>query len=405
VDTPSSHSVTLITGSSQAFSREPAIDAARVVTMVLVVVLHACVAYMAFPIPGLLWPVQEKPVEGSTAAWFCDAVFHLSRVLSVPLATLIAGFVGARALQRHSRREFVRERWHRLGVPLLYCIVLVLVPLYLIWAWGWIKRGWAAPEHILHGRFGPAVQPHLYGLAHLWYLQYMLVYAGLLAWAWPWIQRARAAGKLRLVLRHGQEKLGHTIGHAVGQVVLCMCVIAPALVLWPTSVQGFHNGFLPEPGQFVKHLCLFVMGVLMGMSTLPLRQQTRCWSVSAIVALSAAWFVLDQLHARHEKTVGAQWQLMAGVTILIGSGISAMLGGLVRVMDFVPASLYQRVRQLAQASMWVYLVHLIPQGVAVVLLYRVDMPVVVKMLIVSAVGLGVPLLVWWIRHPNPNESG
>lgn len=371
--------------------------------MVLVVLLHACAAYMLRPVPGLLWPVQEPPGSDDRFAWLCDGLFHLARVIAVPLATVVAGFVAARALERHSRREFLRDRWKRLGRPLLICIPLVLVPMYLIWAWGWIKRGWAAPEHILHVRFGPAVQPNLYGFAHLWYLQYMLLYVLLLAGAWPWIARVRTSSA-------GQRAI-NILSHSLVAPALLAGLLTLILYHWPTSVLRFHNGFVPEPGQFLKHLLLLLAGVLMAISTaqttdqarLTLADRTRWWWLLAPIALASAWFLLKALRAGLSPT-GDDLRLVAAAAAgTIATGVWAMLGLLARVMRLA-TSATASVRWLAEASLWVYLVHLIPQGLCVVLLYQAGVPGPLKMLLVLLAGLVVPLAAWrWSRTTRLGE--
>jgi hypothetical protein len=371
--------------------------------MLLVVLLHACAAYMLRPVPGLLWPVQEPPAPEDRFAWLCDGLFHLARVIAVPLATVVAGFVAARALERHSRWEFLRDRWKRLGRPLLICIPLVLVPMYLIWAWGWIKRGWAAPEHILHVRFGPAVQPNLYGFAHLWYLQYMLLYVLLLAGAWPWITRVRTS-------RAGQRAI-NILSHSLVAPALLAGLLTLILYLWPTSVLRFHNGFVPETGQFVKHLLLLLAGVLMAISTsrMPdqaratLADRTRWWWILTPIALVSTGVLLGTLHAGLRPVDHDLLLVAASAAGTIAAGVWAILGLLARVMRLVTQATAST-RWLAESSLWVYLVHLIPQGLCVVLLYEASVPGPLKLLLVLLAGLVVPLAAWrWIRTTRLGE--
>jgi hypothetical protein len=357
--------------------------------MVLVVLLHACAAYMLRPVSGLLWPVQEPPAPDDSLAWLCDGLFHFTRVLAVPLATVVAGFVAARALQRHTRREFLRDRWKRLGRPLLLCIPLVLVPMYLIWAWGWIKRGWAAPEHILHVRFGPAVQTNLYGFAHLWYLQYMLLYVLLLALTWPWIAR--------LLANPVSQRAINILSHPLIAPALLAAVLTPILYFWPTSILGFHNGFIPEPGQFVKHLLLLLAGVFMAISSTnavrsSLVALTRSWWILLPVALASAWVLLAALHQGLEPAQSAQRVIAASASITIATGVWSILGLLAWLVPTLSEPIQTSIRRLAEASLWVYLTHLIPQGIAIVLLYRVQFPILVKLMIVWHAGVVVPML-------------
>ena len=244
-------------------SREVGLDVARVLAMVCVVLLHACVASMMFPMQRLLWPVQDPPnqdlqnvharassgVAGIDVAdgglYWVDAAFHVLRCLGVPLVSVAAGFVAARALERKGARAFLMERRRRLGGALVLGVVLILPAMYVVWGWGWTLRGWASWANVADIRFGPAVQPNLYGLGHLWYLEYLLLYSLIAAVWWK-------CGLPRV------SQFAARVGvMPVTRIAIALSVLGPVLTLWPSSVVSFHNGFIPEPGQFIKHGLFF----------------------------------------------------------------------------------------------------------------------------------------------------
>lgn len=388
--------------------RQPGLDAARVASMLLVVVLHAVVAYRFAPMWGLLWPVQESPkgamwglMEGWHVWWF-DRIFWFVRALGVPIITVVAGYFAAKALADHGVRAFLRERVRRLLVPLVVGTATVLVVMYLIWAWGWVLRGWAAPEHILAVRFGPDVQPNLYGFAHLWYLQYLLLLclglAGVVALtrrlAPGWALDARRAGWLsKLPAR------------------LLWAGVPMVLVQWasPAVLLLFTNGFLPQP-KLAWYAVLFAVGVMAyraeaaprdGNKRRPwlspgLASLARWWWLELALALIALPFYIAfaqewiQTKGQAPDASTTRWMLAISGTVVTLCGSCGLIGALlVLVRTPRPALSW-----LAGAGFWVYLMHLPFQGLACVLLYRQPIDAALKVLVGVVVGLGGPLALW-----------
>ncbi len=277
-----------------ATSREATLDVARVVAMVCVVLLHACVASMMFPMQRLLWPVQDGPVTHANhdGLYWVDGLFHVLRCLGVPLVSVAAGFVAKRALERKGPKAFLLERRRRLGRALIVGVALILPAMYFVWAWGWTQRGWASWANVGDIRFGPAVQPNLYGLGHLWYLEYLLLYS-LMAAAWWMCGLARVS-----------EVAARVAMLPVVRIAVALAVLAPVLTLWPSSVVSFHNGFIPEPGQFIKHGLFFVWGLMLAC---PERDKGNAGGVSEITR-ATRWWVGELLLAG----VGA-WMLLLGM--------------------------------------------------------------------------------------------
>jgi hypothetical protein len=186
-----------ITNEPPGTSRDVFWDCCRAAGTCIVVALHGLVAYTFFVVPGLLWSVRERGwgPAGSTRvqtlasgeSWAIDGALWLLRACGVPMMALIAGWFAAKSLKSREPGAFVRERARRLGVPLLVGGAMVLPVMYLVWAVGWIAQGEAEWSHIAHVRFARHLQPQLYGLAHLWFVSYLLSYCVVLAgvwWAW-----------------------------------------------------------------------------------------------------------------------------------------------------------------------------------------------------------------------------
>lgn len=403
-----------------AGAREVSLDVARVIAMCCVVLEHACVATMLFPMQRLLWPVQDRPPEqpgaigglGSDGLYWVDALFHIVRGLGVPLVTVAAGFVAMRALERKGAHAFLAERRRRLGGALLLGVALVLPAMYVVWAWGWTQRGWASWANVADVRFGPAVQPNLYGLGHLWYLEYLLIYSLIAAawWTYGVRRKSRAAGE------SGVSQFAARVAvMPVARVAIALGVLAPALTLWPSSVVSFHNGFIPEPGQFIKYFLFFAWGMALARTVEGrkhgVRAATKWWVADLLLAGVGAWILLVGMIHLHDNVwpeeprwprlpfapdvKGFEWQrfeTMVGASLLSVCGCFGLLG----LSERVAARAGRFVRWFAESTMVVYLLHLIPIGVCCVLWYKVDVPVVVKIGSGFVVGMGLPLLGRWV---------
>ena len=131
------------------------IDALRGLLMVLGVVLHAALIYMS----GSDWVVSD-PGQSAVFGYVYEGI-HAFRM---PAFFVISGLLTERMLRKGAGR-FVRDRFVRLGVPLLTtAIVLNAVQTYLVYG----------PEVGLAGAWAVYVDGRWVG--HLWFIVYLLVY-------------------------------------------------------------------------------------------------------------------------------------------------------------------------------------------------------------------------------------
>ena len=278
--------------------------------------------------------------------------------------TVAAGFVAMRALERKGVKAFLNERRRRLGGALLLGVAVILPVMYFIWAWGWTLRGWASWANVADVRFGPAVQPNLYGLGHLWYLEYLLLYSLIAAVLWKTMFVKVPQSAARILVR------------PVERVALALGVLAPVLTLWPSCVVSFHNGFIPEPGQFIKYFLFFVWGMMLArcvergessgvQNGQGIHHATRWWVADLLLASVGAWMLLVGMTHLHDNVwpepprwprlpflpdlEGFSWQryeVMAGAALLSVCGCFGVVGLCERVAAWSGA----RVRWLDRLS-------------------------------------------------------
>jgi len=362
----------------------PGLAALRGGAMLLGVLLHALIPYLSKPVPGLLWPVRE-PAPMSTGI---DAVYWLIHGFRVPLFFVLAGMFAHWACAKHGPREFLRRRLRRLGVPLLLGTMTIIPLMYLVWSWGWVKSGLAEPSHIGHVRFGHNMQRDLYGFAHLWFLEYLLIYCGILA-LWRAIsQRGKRDGDAAGSISSEPSTLPNRWFASLPALAVVVVAVPTAGVLWwdPRCLTEFHHWFLPRWSEFLYHGWFFIVGVLIGARPYALHLASRVWWAWLGAAPFAFWIMLRAVQAApHEQNLA----LAASAAAYAWCMSLGLLGLVVRCVPRVGTV----ARYLSDRAYWLYVSHPPFVGLVQVLLHRVDVPVWAKVALafVGAVGAGLAL--------------
>ena len=222
------------------------LDAVRAFAGLSVVLLHSCVPYLVHPMPGLSWPVRDTP---STAI---DLLFWSIELFIMPLFLVLAGFFAWQTLERRGPRALVTHRARRLLIPLTFGILFVL-PLDLYsWVTGWVAEGLVSPIKLRSLKFDDGVDKDLWGLSHLWFLQYLFIYiTGVACFGWahrrfPWLRRFQPSLFSAVAL---------TI--ALGSVVL---------YFHPQVVWGFQHSFFPVASKWLYSGIFFVFGMILAVN-------------------------------------------------------------------------------------------------------------------------------------------
>lgn len=393
--------------------RSGGMDLLRVAAAVLVVLLHAAVPYLEEPIAGLVWPVRERP--SSVAHW----VGWASLLVVMPIFLLLAGYFSAASLTRQSGGSFLRQRFGRLIVPLCYLGPPILAADLYIWLTGWVIEGRIAPRKLQSLTFGAGQDDGLWGLGHLWFLQYVFLYSMLLAAAVHLPGRNSAHHEPAY-----RERSKRTISRGIALAMLWAASIGIAC-LAPAVVFGFQHAWLPVPSKWLFCGCFFAGGCILFQVTawrpragrmpnesLPAGHhdwtRTWPWLVAAgclCVILSERWL---------EVALAADsypWGFRLGIALLGASAGWCFALGLCFAALRWPFASGPRLRYLAAASFWVYLVHHPLVGLSHVALkagFGEMLPPTAKYLLTATIGLLVPLLSFHIvarRRPLAGPLG
>ncbi|HYC97358.1 acyltransferase family protein [Brevundimonas sp.] len=324
------------------------LDALRGGALLLGVVLHASMSYM--PTPIWLFPdEQTSPVD--SGLFFA---IHLFRMTSF---FLIAGLFAHMMLARRGTWGFIRDRLGRIAGPLfgLWWVVFPAFIAVIVWKAA-IDNGGAIPTD---GPPPPPLTLETFPLLHLWFLWVLLIlYAAVLLLRAPFaaLDRDGAAGRL----------LDRLAGALVGPWTPAVMAAPLALALWftPDWIPFFgiptpDRGFVPNPAALTAFGSAFGLGVLLDRRRDLLGRIERLWPVFTVMALGA----------------GAAALVLAGgpvppLTPMIDPQLKAPTAALYALAVFASTlavtalslrflSGYSAVRRyLADASYWVYIVHL-----------------------------------------------
>ncbi|MAT15391.1 MAG: hypothetical protein CMJ46_08990 [Planctomyces sp.] len=319
----------------------PAFDHIRVAGVLLVLLLHALTPYVTHKMPLLVWPVLEFPGDE-----ILDAIFWWIECFVMPLFLLLSGYVTGRLLLRHSRIEFFRHRKRRLLYPLLLGMVFVLPFDLYSWGLGFVVHGDASWDNLRALKFGDPIDDNLWGLSHLWYLQYVFLYCMLLtAGLWLLERYPRLDAFLRRI-----EPKNHWLK------ISFLAVAGVLLLHWePAVVVGFQHRFWPVPSKFLYSGLFFLGGFWLQRAEGSLDWLNK-WGPACAVGAGGVFFcALPLIHQEIRAVISTdeRWLMCSSIVITAWFSCLGLMGCCLRWFDRDVTW----IRYFAAASFWMYLVH------------------------------------------------
>ncbi len=367
------------------------LDAIRGFALLLGVVVHASMSFL--PGAQFFWMAHDN--DPSAVLGMAFYVPHMFRML---LFFLLAGFFGRMACERLGAKRFAKDRCKRIGVPLLVGWPLTFAAIIAVLAWGAMQaNNGVMPKQAPPA---PAFTPDAFPLTHLWFL-----YALLLCYAAALILRGAAS----LADRDGRsdalvDRLVKVLAGRLGPALLALPLgialfFQPKWYAWfgiPTPDQSLY----PNLAAVIGFGSAFAFGWLLHRQRDLMRGWERRWPLhlgtAAVVTGYCLWTVglAPELSAapRDAKTLiyamayaFAAWNWTIGLT---GFALRHLSG-------FNAARRY-----LADASYWIYLVHLPPLVLMQMACARLDWPAYLKFPLIVAAVLGFGLLTYrlLVRH-------
>ncbi|MBL8518903.1 MAG: acyltransferase family protein [Betaproteobacteria bacterium] len=335
------------TALSSPSHRLHALDAVRGGALLLGVALHATLSF----IPGAqVWLVAD-PSRSMTLAY----VFFAIHVFRMTLFFILAGFFAHLLFHRLGLTEFVKNRFKRIFVPLVtfWPIVLPGIVAALVWA-AHLKFGGLPKD----APPGPKFTPGDFPLTHLWFLwMLMLLYAALIP-----LRAVLVAADRRGWLRNIADR---TVGFAFRPVGLLLIALPGAVVLWLEAKWTMWTG-IPTPDRtlYANVPAWVCFGLAFGFGWLldrrrdlldALAMQWKRHALIAIVLLGGCFAAINVLPA--SKALPADGLKFAMALLYNATAWAMSLAAIALAVKFLSNESPTR-RYIADASYWVYIIHL-----------------------------------------------
>ncbi|EJN15245.1 acyltransferase family protein [Bradyrhizobium sp. YR681] len=363
-----------------ATERLHALDALRGIALLLGIVLHATLSFV--PSPTRFWIIQDT--HQSMTLGLLSFAIHVFRMTTF---FLMAGFFARMSLHRRGAFGFVRDRLQRIALPLAIAWPIVFTPMALVVVWA---AGFPNGGPVPGAPRWPPVLPN-FPLTHLWFLYVLLeLYVAMLLLRGA-IVRFDASGTLRALIDRAFARI---ICNPLAPLVLAIPIgIAFCLDQRWVNVMGVRTpdqSLITNAQAWIGFGTAFGVGWMLHRQIDLLRLLERRWLAHLLLALGLILvsYVLTGMMfsapgAPKLQVSFATLRLVSAVLYAPAIWIStfAALGLALRFMSgFSPARRY-----LADASYWLYLIHMPIVMALQVALSQLDWPGLAKFAIILLV--------------------
>jgi peptidoglycan/LPS O-acetylase OafA/YrhL len=405
----------------QQVDRLHALDAVRAYALLLGVVLHSAAGFLqGFPIQ--MW--QEEPNEIAPVIYYVIHMFRMSAFF------LIAGFFARMVVERRGVKAFVKDRAKRIAVPLFLFGPVVLILISVGAMLGGLVHGTDYLQSLAREAQAPLEPPAAGGgvdgdgggaavLAHLWFLYYLLIFYAL---ALPIRALVRAIDRSGSFAAVCDRIVAFLMSGVWGPVLIALPIAA---YVWQLPSWTEWLG-LPAPQELIPtSLPLIGYGVPFALGWLLHRQAHRLldlqksWLLYFALAVALTVYCLATIGTtplwRGGNLEGAERAYYAAAyMIAIWCWVFACVGAAVRFLS----TMHPVTRYLADASYWIYLMHLATVLFFLTMLRPYDWHWSIKLTIMIGGSMLILLPSYhylvrftWIgailngrRHPRPTKS-
>ena len=361
------------------------LDNLRIYLTILVILHHTAIAYGG----SGDWAVRDPPVDEITPILLTFLV-AVNQSYFMSAFFLIAGYFTPRSLERKGAATFIKDRFIRLGIPILVFSTLIInLNQVILDVW---QRG------------RPFKWVVTYSVGHLWFLQalliFTLIYVGCRALA------DRVSGWLQIRFFPESFPLDR---HMVMSVFLLSVLTFIVRIEYPVG-RWLDPGF--QLAHFVHYTFAFFVGILAyrgdWLNKLS-RDQARRWGKVTLIMLPI-FFVIAILGGASESDAtlvkflgGLHWQ---SLVYTIWESIM-FIATLTFLLYFFREHLNNSSPRLRLAAASVYTVYIIHQTVVYALnifFLSVSIPAVVKFVVVSLIAIPVCFLLAVLIRRLPYTS-
>lgn len=356
-----------------AAERLHALDAVRAGALLLGVAFHATLSFL----PGLqIWVVRDVPSEALGTFFFVAHIFRMAAFF------VIAGYFGRMLLHKRGTAGFVRNRATRIALPLTVFWPIVMTGIVACFIWGAVTQAAGAP--LPPPPPPPAFTASTFPLTHLWFLYLLLLfYAATLA----------IRGLVSLVDR-SEWLRGGIVDRAMRALVATPAaapiLAAPLALVLATQAVWYARGGIQTPDTgLVPNLAAAVgFGTAFGFGWLLQRRHEllgsiqRWWAVNLVAAIAltvACLWLLGDSDGFAPFTGDAKAALAACYALAVWTWTLGVIGAALRFLTRERPA----VRYVADASYWIYLMHLPVVMALQVWVFTLPLPALAKWGIVT----------------------
>ncbi|MBH1934906.1 acyltransferase [Streptomyces sp. AV19] len=368
--------------SSGARARLFYVDNLRIVLTALVVLHHTAVTYSDIPV----WFYTEGAEDPSGKV--LDGLIVLNQAFSMGFFFMIAGFFTPGSYERKGARPFLRDRWKRLGIPLL-AFLLVVRPLVNFGSFGQVREEFA--KQGVHELPYWVFYLVTWDAGPMWFVEVLLVFT----MAYVWLRRRRRPAVVRGPLR-GWSVVAFGAGLAV--VTYGWRIVVPSGSYLP--VLG-----LPSPDYLPQYASFFALGAMAWRSGWAQSLSRRAGRIGFAVAgaATAAYVPVVVLSPQRALDGHGTWQ-----SLVVAVWESAFAIGVVVGLVVLFRERFNRRGSVGEfLSRHAFTVYLMHPVVLVGLGYGfrwLDAPAVVKFVVVGVVAVPVCWGVAWVVRRLPGAD-
>ncbi|MDX2045402.1 MAG: acyltransferase family protein [Chitinophagaceae bacterium] len=334
-------------------SRQAYLDWLRIAAILGVVFFHAAQPF----VEGENWHITNK----ERSDLFSEFNFWLSR-FRMPLLFFISGAVSYYMLIKYDGKYFIKQRFLRLMIPLLFGMLVIVPPqIYMERiASGYKGSYWQFWLTIFEGRPYPKGNTSWH---HLWFILYLFVYDLISVPLFKWLLFGR--GK-----RFTEEKLGWL---AKGKNIYLLMI--PSMVVYASMILKFptSNDLVNDWAMLIYWYLFVILGYLVMCNQQLVESMVRNRRFSMLLAFGSLIFInyFRWNDIRPSQTLGENWQqhpltyLYLAVYPLIAWSWIMMLVGYVKKYADRPHRIHKYVNEA------IYPYYILHQTVIVILAYYV----------------------------------
>jgi peptidoglycan/LPS O-acetylase OafA/YrhL len=365
--------------STPTAERLHALDAVRGFALLLGIAFHATLSFL--PGPHQLWPMQDIHRSAALAVTFFS--LHVFRMTTF---FLIAGFFAHLTFHKRGARAFIRDRLKRIGIPLVagWPFLFAGIVGASLWA-AMLANGGVLPKGPPPG---PPAPPLAFPLTHLWFLYVLLIfYAATLAGRWL-VGRLDERGRLAAL---ADKLTAGLMANPLGPVALA-APLAVAVAFNRPGLMWFgiptpDSSLIPNLPAFVGFGFAFLFGWVLHRQAGLIRKLEGRWAFNLGFAALLIGGCLSWLGVTPVVTPAADnWQTLAyggAYALATWCGAFGLIGMALRYLsNESPARRY-----VADASYWLYLIHMPIIMALQVAVSRLDWPAEVKFAAILAIAL------------------